>query len=167
MGSWEGPDGALWFTELSPGDKIGRVVLGPPGSGGSGSGPSVAGKSFVVDGTLNISGTALRFEIQAVPGGASHLITIDDELALPSYPQLLVQYTAMGSVSGNAATFSSTNVTGLYQSDPTKLATINSATLVINFTSSSAGSSVTGTLTLSTSTGTVQATFTGSLTAIG
>lgn len=139
------------------------LTVNPPSS----SGIVLQGKGFQIDGTLTISGTTLRFEIQGVPSGASHLVTIDDEFALPTYPQLLVQFTSIGSISGNTATFSSTNVFGLYQSDPAKLASISSATLVINFTSSSGGSPVTGTLTLSTSSGTVQATFTGSLTAIG
>jgi uncharacterized protein (TIGR03437 family) len=150
-------------AELNSNHRAATLTINPPSS----SGIVLQGKGFQIDGTLTISGTALRFEIQAVPTGAAHLITIDDGFALPSYPQLLVQYTATGSISGNTATFTSTSVTGLYESDPAELASLNSATLVINFTSSSAGSPVTGTLTLSTSGGTVQATFTGNLTAIG
>jgi len=130
------------------------------------SGLALQGTLFSIDGTLTISGKGLRFEIQAAAVGSAHLITIDDQAALPSFPQLLAQYTATGSISGNTATFTSSSVTGLYQASATSFGTVNSATLVLNFSSpASTGSSVTGTLTLSTSSGAVQATFTGSLSA--
>lgn len=134
-------------------------------------GLSLQGKMFAVDGTLNLSGKALRFEIQAVPNNdGTHFLAVDDNLAILSGIQFQFGLNARASISGNTATFNGPTTIGLYmdQTDPFHpvLASIDSATLTINFTSLSAGSAATGTVTLVTSIGTLKGDFTGTLTAI-
>jgi len=133
------------------------------------SGLVLQGKSFVVNGTLTLSGSALQIEIQAVANSdGSHSIECDDELSAASSPiQFQFQFNSKGAVSGNTAVFTGPTIIGFYTDSSATIRSISSVTLSITFNSLTTGSSVTGMLTMVTSSGMIQGTFTGTLAAIG
>jgi hypothetical protein len=136
-----------------------------PASGGI----SVQGKTFTINGTINMGGMALGFEIQALATGGTYLMELDNDISAASGISFEEEFDSGVSVSGNTAVFSGSSLVGTYIDTNTSLnlLTITSTTLTINFTSSASGSPVTGTVSLSTSSGTIQGTFTGTLASPG
>jgi hypothetical protein len=126
--------------------------------------------AFVVNGTMTINGKMMAFEIQGVGGNAdgSYNLTVDDGAALPI--QFLFNLTAKAT-NPTGSTISFTGLafgtyTDFSSSSNPIVGLINSATLVINFTSLSSGSSLAGNIGIGTSAGQINGSFTGTLTNI-
>jgi uncharacterized protein (TIGR03437 family) len=138
-----------------------------PASGGI----SVQGKTFTINGTINMGGMALGFEIGVVPqAGGPDFVELDNDISAASGIQFLEEFDSGVSVSGNTAVFSGSSVAGFYSDLNTDYGmpiSITSTTLTIKFASSASGSAVTGTVSFSTSSGTIQGTFTGTLASPG
>jgi uncharacterized protein (TIGR03437 family) len=134
---------------------------------------SIQGENFGINGTLTLAGNALSFEIQAASNGdGTYSVFVDDQFAIASPIQFTFVLMAPMSLSGGTATFSGSNITGLYEDttnvlNPT-IANITSATVVVTFTTPIAGGAVSGTLTMGLDNGTnLNGTFTGTIGEIG
>lgn len=144
------------------------VVLtgGPPIIGATPPLPSLLGKSFVIDGTMVVASQTVTIQIQAAPTGGGAYGLLLTQIA-PQSP-VSVKFGYSGTVAtlvDNTITFSGATVGGLYTNNG-NLFTITSATLALTVTEVKKDSSVTGTLRFISAAGSVDATITGTLTAI-
>lgn len=138
----------------------------------SGAGFSLQGRNFVINGTVTISGKALAFEIQA-PGASdnnSFYLIVDNGVSLSLIQFTFGMFAKAVYPGGMTVNFSGPVSTGVYTDltnplNPT-FSQITAATIVINFTSLSSGSTVTGNLGLTISSGQVNGTIAGTLTSI-
>jgi uncharacterized protein (TIGR03437 family) len=147
----------------NPGGVASNAMNFTVGSGGL----SLQGKSFTINGTLTMNGKSLSFEIQTLAtSNTSDFVELDDDVSASSGILFEEEFNSGVSVSGNTATFTGPSVAGFYSDlniDQGMPISITSTTLTINFTSLSTGSPATGSIKFSTSVGTEQGTFTGTL----
>jgi hypothetical protein len=142
------------------------LASGPPIIGGSPAPKSLLGRTFVVDGTMNISGQDVTIEIQAAPTGGNSYTLLFSQLA-PMFPVTVVFSLTNVAPSGsdNTMTFTGTTTGGLY-TNLGILSPVSSATLTLTVSDVTKGSSATGDLTIVTSIGSIHGTIAGTLTAI-
>lgn len=139
---------------------------GPPIIGATPPPPSLLGKSFVIDGTMVVASQTVTIQIQAAPTGGGAYSLLLTQIA-PQSP-VSVKFGYSGTVAtlvDNTITFSGATVGGTYTNNG-NLFTITSATLALTVAEVKIGSAVTGTLRFITAAGSVDATITGTLTAI-
>ena len=124
---------------------------------------ALPGKSFVLDGTMDISGQTVVIQIQAAQIGSSHTVLFT-QLAPQAPVKVSLGFNAiLPSVVDNTVTFTGSTVGGLY-TNAGNLFPFNTATLALTFADVKVTGSVTGTLTFSVNgspvTGTINATVT-------
>lgn len=163
----------LGAAELATAGTYAVVVTNPGGASASAGftvssgGFSLGDQSVNISATVRIGGQALSSEIGAVAMGNNvYFVEMDDEFALPALPQFEVEFNATPAISGPVVTFNGASLASLYQPDLTTVGSISSTTLTVNFGTLAAGAPVSGTVTFSTSVGTVQGTFTGTITSV-
>jgi hypothetical protein len=144
------------------------VVLtgGPPIIGATPPPLSLAGKSFVIDGSMNVASQTVVIQIQAAPTGGGTYGFLLTQLA-PQAP-VTVKFGYNGIVPtlvDNTIAFTGPTVGGLYTNSG-NIFTITSATLALTVTEVKKDSTVTGTLRFISAAGTVDATITGTITTI-
>jgi hypothetical protein len=155
------------------------IIVTNPGSAASNAmnftvvsgGLSLEGKSFTINGTITLSGQQLAFEIQTLAtSDSAYFVELDNDISAASGIQFEEEFNSGLSVSGNTGVYSGSSAAGFYSNLNTNYGipiTITSATLTITFTSSAPGSAVSGNVTFSISSGTIQGTFTGTLASPG
>ena len=126
---------------------------------------SLLGRSFVIDGTMNISGQTVTIQIQAAPVGGTYALLFT-QLA-PQFPVTVsLGYNAtVPTLVDNTITFSGPTVGGLYNNSG-NLFPFNSATVALTFADVKATAGVTGTLTFSANGSAVNGTITATVTSI-
>lgn len=153
---------------------------GPPIiSTGSGSTLSLQGATFALVGSMVISGKTLTVNMQVIPNGNQYFVSFNDSPSFASGVDIVLGMNTPLSVSGSTATFKSPSALNILTSDysditnPSQpvIGNITAATITVTFTSLTAGSPLTGTVTftvsgLTTSSATVQGNFSGTLTQI-
>jgi uncharacterized protein (TIGR03437 family) len=129
---------------------------------------SLGGHSVNINAIVTIGNQILPIAIGALAiGGSVYSVGIDDQSALPAYPQFQVGLSADPVSTGSNVTFNSDTANGgltssMYQPDSTTAgSTMSSASLTIDFGALAAGSAVSGTVTFGTAQGTVQGNFKG------
>lgn len=140
----------------------------------AGGGISFRNRLFEIHGTLTVgnSSTGLRIVgiAEAWGDGLTYLITIDNGTDLLRYPQFIAIYKSVVQPSGNRATFAGQLTGGpdggIYSLDGLRVYSINSITLVIDFTSLTTHAPVSGRITFVTSGGTFQGVFSGTITLV-
>lgn len=124
---------------------------------------ALPGKSFVLDGTMDIAGQTVIIQIQAAQIGSSHTVLFT-QLAPQAPVKVSLGFNAiLPSVVDNTVTFTGSTVGGLY-TNAGNLFPFTTATLALTFADVKVTGSVTGTLTFSVNgspvTGTINATVT-------
>jgi len=134
---------------------------------------SLGGHSVTVDATVTIGNQVLSSEIGALDVGANNYsVSMNDQLALPAYPQFQIAFSCAPVSTGSSVTFNSQSLGnesggGTYQPDPaTPAGSIGAASITVTFGPLIAGAPVSGALSLITAQGTVAGNFTGTIVSI-